>query len=252
MSKTKTVKLVSTPGNFVSLSDLSFDQLTLCKSGRSVKLVYNKECASLSTSILYSPFGVNKYKKQWSNFEDYSIDCYIDGNSPDFALNNGTLTFNEYTKKLTEFNDHIFNMVKNERTLMNIPDHVNEVDITLSPFYRDNKTFPKLLKLNLPRDTNGNFTTQFFDENSNKIIVDEKNIETLLTKKSTFKTIIKCSKVYFYQNKVGCMWDISQLKIYPYTVKKEINDDSDDSIDESCSSTSSNKNNIYTQMSLID
>ena len=247
MSKTKTVKLVANPGSFVSLKDLNFDELSLCKSGRSIKLVHNKQCVSLSTSVLYSPFGVSKYKKQWSNFDDYSIDCYIDSNSPEFVESSD---YTSYCSKLTDLNNHIFNMVKRNPVLMNIPDHVNDNDITLSPFFRDNKTFPKLLKLTLPRDTNGNFTTQFFDENSQKIIVDESNIETILSKKSTFKTIVGCSKVYFYQNKVGCIWEILQLKMVPY--KKIIDDSSESLSDDSCSSNNSSKNNIYTQISLID
>ena len=152
-----------------------------------------------------------------------------------------------------------------------ISSKMNNEDIIYSSFYRENKTYPKLFKLQLPRDTQGNFLTQFFDENSEKIFVDENNIEELLTKKAIFKTIIGCSKVYLYQGRAGCIWDILQLKFEP---KKNYNNLSDNdtcslSSDEGCSSNNinyvtsndtntdknndkNNEKNIYNSMSLID
>ena len=109
------------------------------------------------------PFNLNKYKKQWSNFEEYTVDCYIDDSKSN----------NDYIVKLTQFNDSIFDLIKSNKNLFNVPD--NE-DIIYSSFYRENKTYPKLFKLQLPRDTQGNFLTQFFDENSEKIFVDENTI----------------------------------------------------------------------------
>ena len=224
----------------------------MAKSGRSVKLIYDKQTLNITTPTLYMPFNLNKYQKQWSNFEDYSVDCYVD--------TYGENETQDTIGKLNALNECIFETVKSNLNLFNVP---NNEEISFSPFYKDNKSFPKLLKLNFPRDTNGNFITQFFDENSNKIFVDETNIDTILTKKTSFKTIIGCSKVYVYQNKAGCSWDILQLKLNP--VKKanntnnyNINDTdsiemSDDSDTSNTSNNSNNYNNkIYTQMSMID
>ena len=47
----------------------------LAKSGRAIKLVYNKEPVQICTSTLYSPFGVKPIIKEWSNFTEYNIDC---------------------------------------------------------------------------------------------------------------------------------------------------------------------------------
>ena len=242
------IKLIASPANFCSLEGLDFSNLSLCKSGRSVKLVHNKQCIAINTGTLYMPFNINKFKKQWSNFEEYTIDCYV---TPENKKDKEC-----YSNKLSNLNNHIFEMIKNNKEIMNIPDHVIEDNITFTPFYKNNKTFPKLLKLHLPRDTNGNFTTQFFDENSNKIIVDETNIDTLLKKKSTFKTIMGCSKVYFYQDKAGCIWDILQIKFV--TTKSNTTNTSnnlmiDDDLSESSFESSNQSNsNVYTQMSLID
>jgi len=234
----KTVKIINNPSSFVSLNDVNFQNLNLGKSGRSVKLIYDKQSMNMSTNVLYMPFNLNTYKKQWSTYDDYIIDCYIDSGHSD----------NEYIQKMSQFNDVIFDLVKTNLHLFNVPE--NE-QICFTPFYKDNKTFPKLLKLHLPRDTNGNFMTQFFDENSNKIFVDENNIQTILSKKSTFKTIINCSKVYMYQNRAGCAWDIMQLKLVNATKEIAISDSSDNGSASEEDNTNDN-NHIYTQIALID
>ena len=215
------------------LLKLNFDNLMLAKSGRVIKLIKDKQPLSLSTITLYLPFGVSKFKKQWSAFEEYSVDCYINDS------NNNT----EYVSKLTEFNDHIFNLSKSNLQLFGLH---SSAEVTNSPFYRDNKNYPKLLKLQLPRDQNGNFTTQFFDENSERIVINEQNIETILHKKTLFKSIITCSKVWAYQNKIGSVWNIVQLKLVSLPKNNENNSDS-----EGGSESNLPNNSIYTQ-SLID
>lgn len=225
--------------NIVSVDLLNFNNLNLGKVGRVIKLIYDKQPLQLKTGNLYLPFGINKYKKQWSPFEEYSIDCYIKDDNKNIDL------------KFTELNDKIFNLVKENNQLFN---NVDTSVLTNSPFYRDNKTFPKLLKLQLPRNSDGNFTTQFFDENSNVINVDENNIEDILSKKTMFKALIVCSKVWVYQNKVGSIWNIVQIKLNP----KQTDSDTDSSIDDSDENIvipdkvkPINESGIYTRM-LID
>jgi len=221
-----------------SIENLVLSELKLAKAGRTVKLICDKQPFNLKTSTLYLPFGVSKYKKQWSNFDEYTIDCYVDSNT------NENVHF-------TELNNRIFDLVKENTQLFNVND-VSELINT--PFYRENKTFPKLLKLQLPRDSNGNFTTQFFDETGKIIIVDESNIDEILCKKTCIKSLISCSKVWVYQNKVGSIWNALQIKLSP----KQTQDDSEHSEDLSESSSHSNKSNksnagsLYTKNLLID
>lgn len=222
-----------------NLQELVFDQFNLAKVSRNVRLIQNKQNLNINTQVLFMPFNLNKYKKQWTNMDEYSVDCYVQ----DVAC----------SEKLTQLDEFIFDLSKKNAQLFNVP---NLNDASYSPMYRDNKTYPKLLKLYLPRDNNGNFTTQFFDEKSEKIIVDENNIETILTKKTMFKCIITCSKVWYYQNKIGSIWNIVQLKL----VSNDKTNSSDNNSDNSCNSElseneSENNNNsnsnIYTQ-SLIE
>lgn len=223
-----------------NLQELVFDQFNLAKVSRNVRLIHNKQNININTHVLYMPFNLSKYKKQWSNFEEYSVDCYVQ----DVAC----------SEKLSQFDDYIFDLSKKNSQLFNVQ---NLNDASYSPMYRENKTYPKLLKLYLPRDNNGNFTTQFFDDKSEKIIVDENNIETILSKKTMFKCIITCSKVWYYQNKIGSIWNIVQLKMVSNDNKNSYNN-SDNSCDSELSENDGsesddkmNKNSIYTQ-SLID
>ena len=60
----------------VDLQNLEIENLKLGKSGRAVKLMYNKEPVQICTSTLYCPFGVKFVAKEWSNFTEYYIDCF--------------------------------------------------------------------------------------------------------------------------------------------------------------------------------
>lgn len=220
-----------------NLQELVFDQFNLAKVSRNVRLIHNKQNLNINTQVLYMPFNLNKYKKQWSNIDEYSVDCYVQ----DVAC----------SEKLTQFDEYIFDLTKKNAQLFGV---ANMNDVSYSPMYRENKTYPRLLKLYLPRDNNGNFTTQFFDDKSERIIVDENNIETILTKKTMFKCIITCSKVWYYQNKIGSIWNIVQLKMVSNDKKDKYDNDNScnsDLSENDGSESDNNKSSIYTQ-SLID
>lgn len=213
-----------------NLQELNMNNLRLAKVGRNIKMLYDKQNLNINTHVLYMPFNLNKYKKQWTNMDEYSVDCYVQDNS--------------CVNKLSELDTCIFDLAKNNSNLFNTQ---NLNDAIYSPVYRENKTYPKLIKLYLPRDTNGNFTTHFFDNDSNKIMIDENNIETILTKKTMFKCIITCSKVWYYQNKIGSVWNIVQLKIMNKENIKDNSDNSDYSEYSENSDHSEKDNSIYTQ-----
>jgi uncharacterized protein YbaP (TraB family) len=91
------------------------------------------------------------------------------------------------------------------------------------------------MKLQLARDKNGNFESFIFNENKEKVKIDENNIDTILSKGKTFKTIIECVKVWYYNGKVGSIWKIVQLKFSEKTFNKQ------DSEEE-----------LYTQLMILD
>lgn len=178
--------------------------LQLAKSGRAVKLLYNKEPVQICTSTLYSPFGIKSIEKDWSNFTEYSIDCSINHSNSESAASFKTLleTLDVEIEKLLRKNIGMFQNVK-------ISD---ESEITYSPIYKGNGDYPKLFKLQLPRDKLGNFESFIFDSSKNKIKLTDGNITETLAKRKYFKCIIQCSKVWYYNGKIGSIWNIEQLR----------------------------------------
>lgn len=179
----------------IDINDIDWSKFVLVKSGKMLKVMYDKEGLQFCTSTLYSPFGVKSFMKTWSPFASYTMDCYV---------NNGE----------NEVFDNFF--IKLEETIEKLVKEYDETSqLEYQPIMRQNGSYPKLLKIQLPRDKNGNFECFVFDQDKKSIKVNDSNIEEVLCKKTSFKTIVKCSKVWIYNGKVGTTWDLVQLKVSP-------------------------------------
>lgn len=189
----------------VSIENFEWDKLKLAKSGRAVKLLYNKEPLQICTSTLYTPFGVKSQNKEWSNFTEYSLDCSVNSS---ISSESATM-FKEFLEKLDEYLKNL--LISNLEMFANAK-NVNPETISYSPIYKQNGDYPKLFKLQLSRDKMGNFDTFVFDSSKSKIKLTDDNITTILTKGKPFKCIIECSKVWYFNEKVGSMWNAVQLK----------------------------------------
>ena len=95
----------------------------------------------------------------------------------------------------------------------------NDIKSIYCPILKENKTYPKLMKISLPRDTKGNFDFVVFDETKNKITVDDSTIEQVLCKGKIYKGIIECSKIWYYKGKFGTTWNFKQLKFVENNVQ---------------------------------
>lgn len=193
----------------LDIQSVDWDNLQVAKSGRTIKLLYDKEPLSVCTSSLYSPFGIKSVNKEWSNFTEYSIDCSMNQSSNENST--GFRTFiEELDTKLNELvqsNLHVFDK--------------NASSAEYSPFLRENKNYPKLMKLQLPRDKNGNFQSFIFDNNKDKIKISDNNIEEVVSKGKVFKCIIECAKLWYYNGKIGSIWNVVQLKFNEAKVHDE-------------------------------
>lgn len=185
----------------LDLSDIDFNKFSLGKSGRSVKLLYDKQPFQFCTATLYTPFGVKNVAKEWTNFNEYWVDCSVNQSS-----NENSTTFRNF---IDELDKRIVTLVnENSSLFQNYSDKLEYCKIL-----RENNNYPKLIKLQLPRDKNGNFESFVFDENKKKIRVTESIIEELLTRGKTFKCIVECSKIWVFNGKIGSMWNVVQLKL---------------------------------------
>jgi hypothetical protein len=185
----------------IDIDTVNWDSFQLAKSGKTWKLLYNKEPVQFCTSTLYSPFGIKSVTKEWSTFSEYSLDCSLNQSN-----NVNATAFREFLEKLDE----------------KVKELVEEAmqGATYHKILRENGNYPKLMKLQLNRDKNGNFHTVFFDENKEKLRVNEGNIDDLLPRGKTFRCIIECSKIWSYNDKVGSIWNIVQLKFADFKPKE--------------------------------
>lgn len=197
----------------VNLEGLDISNLKFGKSGRAIRLLYDKEPLQLCTSTMFLPFGVKSIVKEWSNYSEYYIDCFLNNSKSDVSI--------KFRESIEKFDSVISDLVKSNLSLFDSKSEKANADFVYTPILKENGNYPKLMRLQLTRDKNGNFESFIFDENKNKILIKEDNIETVLAKGKVFKTIIECVKVWYYNGKVGSIWKIVQLKFSERVVNSD-------------------------------
>jgi hypothetical protein len=199
----------------LDIDNIDITKFKLGKSGRAIKLLYDKEPVKLCTSSLISPFGVKSVNKDWSAFTEYYIDCSLNQSSSEKS---SSMVF----KNAIDVLDNVIqDLVKDNLSLFNTKNENARDDFVYNKILRENGNYPKLMKLQIVRDKNGNFESFIFNENKEKIKIDEENIEQILVKRKIFKCIIECAKVWYYNGKVGTIWNIYQLKFSNKTLSEE-------------------------------
>lgn len=207
----------------ISILDLDLSKLDLGKSGRMIKLLYNKQPLQLVTPKLYAPFGVKVNTNDYSTFTNCHIDCSLSQ-----AMSQNSIAV---ANVLENLDNKIMELIKSKRNLFKDVvdvDFDNNFSDSYSPFFRQNKNFPKLMKISLPRDKNGNFDFVLFDENKNKVPAVDNNIEDILCKGSSFKGIIECSKLWYYKGRFGSTWNLVQSRFSPKIQNGSANNSNED------------------------
>lgn len=189
----------------IDINNIEWEQFQLAKSGRTVKLLYKKEPLQFCSSYLYTPFGVKSVTKDWANFSEFYVSCSLNDASSESAIKfkEFILQLDNKIRELVNENSNIFNNAKVT---------LDASQCEYSPILKENGDYPKLMKLQFIRDKNGNFNSFIFDENKDKIKIDENNIEAILPRGKVFKCIIECSKIWYYNGKIGSIWNILQLR----------------------------------------
>jgi len=222
----------------IDLQNFNEDDIKLGKSGRAIRLLYNKEPLQICTSTLYSPFGIKSVNKEWSNFTEYNLDCSMNQSSSETST-----VFKNFIDKLDVI---IQQLVKENLVLFNNKNETANENFAYTSILRENGSYPKLMKLQFTRDKQGNFESFIFDEQKEKIPINENNIDNVIAKGKIFKTIIECVKVWYYNGKVGSIWKVVQLKFCERERMKMIDDNDGDCTEEK------DIPNIYNQLMIID
>jgi small-conductance mechanosensitive channel len=192
--------------SILHIKDLDIDNVEIVKVKEDRRsfftLCLNELPLEFSTSILYTPFGINKNINNYTHNNEYSINISVNSSDQENATKS-----REMLEKLDE---KIKNLINDNLDFFKV-----ESKWEYMSCYKNNKDYPKLMKLNFNRDKNGNFITHVFDSNKEKILLNEENLEELFKKGSSFKAIINCAKVWSYNNRIGTIWNIKQLLISP-------------------------------------
>jgi hypothetical protein len=216
----------------VSIENFDWEKLKLAKSGRAVKLIYDKEPLQICTSTLYSPFGVRSQNKEWSNFTEYSLDCSVNSSTS----SDSSLLFKNF---LEEFDIRLKKLLLDNIELFATAKGIDVEKVDYSPVYKQNGDYPKLFRFNLNRDKMGNFETFVFDSSKSKIKLTDDNITDTLSKGKPFKCIIECSRVWYFNEKVGSMWNAIQIK---FSENKQQNLETTKTIESSTQNSNNSKN----------
>lgn len=188
--------------NILKLGSSDLSVLRLGKSGRSVKLLYDKSPFKMHTIKMYCPFGVKSVNKDWSNITEYYVDCSLNQSESEVAK--------KYRDELLKLDGQINELILNNLDMFKI----NSQDgLVYSPILRENGNYPKLFRIQLPRDKNGNFSFFAFDEKKEKLKITESNISEIFEKGKVFKGIIECQKVWVYNGRIGSIWNLVQMKL---------------------------------------
>jgi len=200
-----------------SLSDIDLSQLKLAKSGRLVKIMYNKEPLQLVTGKMYMPFGVKINTNNYSNFTNCHIDCSLNQSNSEISV--------KYKESLEALDKRIIELIQESLHLFKTDSDYEPGDISniYGPILRENKTYPKLMKISLPRDKNGNFDFVIFNTQKEQLVInsDDKLSENLC-KGKIFKGIIQCAKIWYFKGRFGTTWDLTQLKFVENTSNTDV------------------------------
>jgi hypothetical protein len=189
----------------INILDIDLTKVQLVKVGRNPKLLYNKEPLQLITTKLFSPFGVKVSNSDYSPFTNCVLDCSLNNSNSDNAI--------KVKDAFEGLDARILQLLEENVHLFKDSDNVNFDDVNIySSIFRENKTYPKLIKITLPRDKNGNFKSVVFNEKKEKVMITDSNIEEVLHKRKVFLGIIECTKIWFFKGRFGSQWELTQMR----------------------------------------
>ena len=222
----------------INITDLDLTKLKIGKSGRTLKVLYDGNPLQIATSKMYAPFGVRVNNNDYSHFTN----CHLDS-SLNQSKSAASVAIQEIFFGLDE---KIVELVRDNKNLFSFKDGSNvdfDGDDFYSPIFKGKSEYPLLMKIALPREKNGNFDFVIFDENKQKVPVNDSNIEKVLSKGKVFKSIIECSKIWTYKGKIGTTWNLVQMRMVPNNEKRDA---------DPAEETSVASKNIYNQNLMLD
>lgn len=177
---------------------------------KATKLLYDKESTFLKTPKLYLPFGakINKFKT-YSSFDEYYLDCSVSDEESEESV--------AFYKLISEIESTVVSLIEKDNGVLFKNFHG---PVMLNSLFKKQDNYKPLIKLSLPRNTNGEFNCEFFDQEKNALVVSDSNVQELLSRGANFRAIIELDRVWFFNDKFGITLKLKQLKFSKEQVKQ--------------------------------
>ncbi len=186
--------------------DILFEHLSIVKVGRNLKLYYKDSPIQILTNVLYTPFGVKSFENTYSSFSNYHVDCSVSDNETEEGK--------KFTQDIHDFDDKIKTLIMDNLNLFNGDKTIEDFPDSYAPFLKPGKNgYPGLMKISLVRDSRGNFETVLFNSDKVRIPLSEMDISQILKKGTSFKGILECSRLWYYNGKYGASFVFKQIKL---------------------------------------
>jgi len=182
----------------INLITATSELLQIGRVGRTFKMLYDSTPVRIATTALRVPFAVREIKSDYSNFTNCSIDCNLVDQSEQ--------------ENYDALDERFKNVIRFSKVLVTD----DSVDFSDDSFYFDmfkpNKDFPRLVKICLPRDRNGNFDFTLFDKDKTQIRVTDANVQELFSNSPVIKAIIECKSIWVFKGRIGITWNLVQAR----------------------------------------
>lgn len=190
--------------------DVCMKDISLAQTGRkAVTLKHNGNPLHILVPTIFTiPFSIEMKKQAWSRYSDYSIHARPLGTEFDTFVTD----LNRRVGELLALPENSgLKLLLTNNTTTDIP----EPDLLV-------KRRTGLLKMHFPRNqNNGLFTSNFFTRDKTMLVISDSNCAEYFAVSKCFRTVIECSRLWFFNNQIGCTWDITKLRFEDRPVTQE-------------------------------
>jgi hypothetical protein len=226
---------------YLHTKDFNVEKLVFAAKKRTMIPIYYKSnedslnLFGLHTSELFMPFGCSVSQNSFSDFTEYYVSCALNNYQTDKKVQRYLNTIESVETKLKEHMKKHYSDYFSD-PCQNISDKVDSM--LTSCIKQSNKSYPPNMYFSIPRNKNGVFICDVYDDKNDAVQITQENIDELLSKKSTVKCAINCVGAWFRDgvkgktSNFGLKWELHQAKVTNKAYIEVPEEDLEDPVDE--------------------
>lgn len=198
----------------LDVSAISFsDVRTLDNGGKMININYNGQKLFMQLPSLIASYGLSVWPSDKGGLDKMHLDLSMagyDGTNPNVKT---------FFDKMTQFDDLLIDTAMTNskawfRKVLANREVAQAVFTPLVKFSKDKNTgelstqYPPVVRLQIPRNKNGNIDVEIYDANRNKLNFDEVDF-----KRAAVTAIVQVSSVWLISGKFGVTMKVQQMKI---------------------------------------